>query len=135
MSFIAWYLSLYLSLTSTGTVKTRLPTQTKKISYFCNISQKMLYFTYLLQFPKNPQIYFFSFKNPLSWQPFFGPCTSKSHCAGAGLWWYLFIFYWRIYHMVREFNFTVRKSLIVPLLINDKYQDKNFKIKTKILKF
>jgi hypothetical protein len=44
MSFIA----LYLSLTRTSTVKTRLPTQTKKMAYFSNISKKMLYFNYHL---------------------------------------------------------------------------------------
>jgi hypothetical protein len=65
VSFIAWY----LSLTSTGTLKTRLPTQTKK--YFCNISQKMVYFNHILQFPKKPQILQYKVKNLLSWQPFF----------------------------------------------------------------
>jgi hypothetical protein len=65
-----------------STVKTRSPTQTKKMSYFSKISQKMLYLNYFLQFPKNRRICFFKWKKiPLSWQAFFGPCTSESHCA------------------------------------------------------
>jgi hypothetical protein len=36
---------------------------------------------------------------------------------------YLPVLCWRIYHIVRDFNFTMRKSLTVPLpvLVNDKY--------------
>jgi hypothetical protein len=54
MSFIV----LYLSLTGTGMVITRLQTQTNKIPYLCDISQKRFYFNYLFQSPKNPQIGF-----------------------------------------------------------------------------
>jgi hypothetical protein len=68
MGFAVSFIARYLSLTSTGMLKTTLPTKTKKMSYFCNISQKMLYFNYLLLF-QNPQI---------SWQLFFWPFTSKS---------------------------------------------------------
>jgi hypothetical protein len=62
MWFNVSFKARYVSLTSM--VKTRLPTQTKKCHIFVNISQKMFYFNYLLQFPKNPQICFFREKIP-----------------------------------------------------------------------
>jgi hypothetical protein len=39
----------------------------------------------------------------------------------------LFILCWRIYSTIRDFNFTVRKSLTVLVIVNDKYQAMNDK--------
>jgi hypothetical protein len=47
-------------------------TKLKKCNIFV-ILQKIFYFNYLLQFPKNLEICFCREKNPLRWQPFFGP--------------------------------------------------------------
>jgi hypothetical protein len=47
----------------------------------------MIYFNYLLstfKLPKESATLLFSGKNPMSWQPFFGPWTSISRRVGTG---------------------------------------------------
>jgi hypothetical protein len=47
----------------------------------------------------------------------------------------LFLLYWRNYCKVRDFYFTVRNSLTVLVLVNDKYQAMNEMVKLIFLKF
>jgi hypothetical protein len=81
-----------------------------EMSYFCYISQK-LYFLFVL--------------------PFTIPKESANLLAYDNL----FIFYWRIYLTVRDFNLTVKKSLNIPVLVNDIYQAINDTANPILFKF
>jgi hypothetical protein len=118
--------------------------KTKKCHIFVIFHRKCSIFTTFYN-TQRIRIFAYLWKNPLSWQPFLVLALWNLTVCRELAYDNLFIFYWRIYHTVRDFNFMVSKSLTVPVRVNDKYTRiwmarrtlyfSNLKMKTKNLKF
>jgi hypothetical protein len=124
------FIARYLSFTSTGSVNTRLPTKTKKFHIFVIFHRKCSILTIFYN-PKESAA-FFREKFPKLIILFLALALRNLTVLAYDN---LFIFYWRIYRTVRNFNFTVRKSFIVPVLVNDKYQAMNDTSNPTLFKF